>query len=588
MHIRSTISLVLLLLTLVHIVVAQTRPPANLAFSTAACAAVSIRKEWRTLTSEEQQKYIDAVVTLRNSPGLSRRVSDEWASFILQHETVRRTAHNSTRFLPWHRGFVRLWELALQAIDPTIIQPYWDWTMDSSNPAGSKVFSDFGGASQRAGEGPVQGSGRPGPDAPGPECIEATKFATIRQSYPDNNTCIARVHPVSFHDLNTVANLLKITDFAVFSQQLESIHGSVHVQLGGFAQPGGPTGYMSDVAHSPHDPLFMMHHAQVDRIFAMWQKENPNSPYPNPTEVLSSTDITLSTWTAASVWDITAPPLCYSYDTSVRPKSFVIATASSGAAAQGSGSSSSASHCSIFSGHVSSLYGVNGFGLHRGPARSSHRFGHHLSHEERVREAFMANIERERVARMGRFHNHHLRFLSHAAAAGANPSLPSYIDPSKTPQGYDGRTDPNKLTLVPPLPDWYIDDVGLPRALVRSFEHIWGLIVEFVNSITGYRDISCYAVAEESGFEYVQMTPEEEAALWKEKSCIVEGFIEVWKKLQRDLAAHGGDWMATIGDEVEAGSRWLREHAGARGRGVMGRPSAKRFEGGGDDIIVDL
>ena len=31
--------------------------------------------------------------------------------------------------------------------------------------------------------------------------------------------------------------------------------------------------------HSPNDPLFWLHHANVDRYFLAWQMEHPRSPY---------------------------------------------------------------------------------------------------------------------------------------------------------------------------------------------------------------------------------------------------------------------------------------------------------------------
>jgi tyrosinase len=34
---------------------------------------------------------------------------------------------------------------------------------------------------------------------------------------------------------------------------------------------------MSIVTYAAFDPIFMLHHTMVDRIFAMWQKLNPDS-----------------------------------------------------------------------------------------------------------------------------------------------------------------------------------------------------------------------------------------------------------------------------------------------------------------------
>ncbi|PQE14942.1 hypothetical protein CJF32_00002481 [Rutstroemia sp. NJR-2017a WRK4] len=50
----------------------------------------------------------------------------------------------------------------------------------------------------------------------------------------------------------------------------ESPHGSVHVAI------GGQYGHMSQLSYSAFDPIFWLHHANVDRLFAMWQAIYPN------------------------------------------------------------------------------------------------------------------------------------------------------------------------------------------------------------------------------------------------------------------------------------------------------------------------
>ena len=52
---------------------------------------------------------------------------------------------------------------------------------------------------------------------------------------------------------------------------LESIHNNIHNDV------GGPNGHMTILWYAAFDPAFWLHHANVDRLFALWQAINPNS-----------------------------------------------------------------------------------------------------------------------------------------------------------------------------------------------------------------------------------------------------------------------------------------------------------------------
>ncbi|KAF5022988.1 hypothetical protein F66182_4945 [Fusarium sp. NRRL 66182] len=62
-------------------------------------------------------------------------------------------------------------------------------------------------------------------------------------------------------------------NFTVFADSLENgPHGAIHQAVGGDLVP----------ATSPNDPLFFLHHAQIDRLWWIWQQKNPkqrNSDY---------------------------------------------------------------------------------------------------------------------------------------------------------------------------------------------------------------------------------------------------------------------------------------------------------------------
>lgn len=56
-----------------------------------------------------------------------------------------------------------------------------------------------------------------------------------------------------------------------FYDSLESLHDAIHGLTGGYG------GHMSFIPFSAFDPIFFLHHAMVDRIFAMWQALYPDS-----------------------------------------------------------------------------------------------------------------------------------------------------------------------------------------------------------------------------------------------------------------------------------------------------------------------
>src|SRR4029079_12901720 len=53
-------------------------------------------------------------------------------------------AHKGPMFFPWHREFLRQFELDLQAVsvDPNLTLPYWNWTKDQSMGDPGFPFTD--------------------------------------------------------------------------------------------------------------------------------------------------------------------------------------------------------------------------------------------------------------------------------------------------------------------------------------------------------------------------------------------------------------------------------------------------------------
>ncbi|RWA09877.1 hypothetical protein EKO27_g5246 [Xylaria grammica] len=69
---------------------------------------------------------------------------------------------------------------------------------------------------------------------------------------------------------------------------LEYIHNNVHILAGGYSLETG-LGHMSDVPVAAFDPLFWLHHCNVDRLFAMWQVLNWDEWWTAPDPSLANT-----------------------------------------------------------------------------------------------------------------------------------------------------------------------------------------------------------------------------------------------------------------------------------------------------------
>ncbi len=63
---------------------------------------------------------------------------------------------------------------------------------------------------------------------------------------------------------------------------IESLHDTIHNIAGGFS------GHMSYIPFSAFDPIFFLHHANIDRIFAMWQTLYPDSGFSRRRQLLNS------------------------------------------------------------------------------------------------------------------------------------------------------------------------------------------------------------------------------------------------------------------------------------------------------------
>ncbi|KAM7188567.1 hypothetical protein V8F33_010532 [Rhypophila sp. PSN 637] len=222
------------------------------------------RKSWHTLTNIEKKAYLDAEVCLMSKPSTlylrgARTIFDDFQS---AHASLTEIVHYAGQFLPFHRLFVWEHEQALRReCGYTGAHPYWNETQDAGAFTTSILLD------------PVYGFGGNGVGAS--RCIADGPFANYTNAlgpgYAINDHCIDRTIQdfVSWaaHKQYMDRCLAKSTwlDFWV------CVEGAPHT-----AGHGGIGSQMSNPVSSPGDPLFYLHHAYLDMLWAKWQAQNPS------------------------------------------------------------------------------------------------------------------------------------------------------------------------------------------------------------------------------------------------------------------------------------------------------------------------
>jgi hypothetical protein len=215
------------------------------------------RKNAFKLTKKEQDTYIAAITAM---------IADGTYGMLVKiHADMSHNMHNMgtivsmLRFLPWHRAYLLRLEAELVKKEKTAFIPYWRWV-----------------------EGGV------------PSWLHAFKPTVDGIVNKRNNFTTA------ITDDARIAAVLGETNYNTFTDELErDPHNQGHVKL------GVP---MRNVPTAPADPIFWMHHGEVDRMWALWQIKNPGKG-----PILSGKDATMDPWadTVSSLDSIAT--LGYSY-----------------------------------------------------------------------------------------------------------------------------------------------------------------------------------------------------------------------------------------------------------------------------------
>ncbi|KAG2006355.1 tyrosinase central domain-containing protein [Coprinopsis cinerea AmutBmut pab1-1] len=323
-------------LTLVYLVAAVTAGPVKVPTTRAPCSKIDIFKEWRDLTINEKADYIRSVKCLMATPSKEDReaVTSRFEEFQATHILLTERVHPVGHFLPWHRHLGTLYFHALRD-ECGYKGPYafWDWSRDadSSLPlTDSPIFDPITGF---GGDG-VPGTYQLPPDPKGESftnigiyrgCIGDGPFkdALVHRGPGKLITthCIVRGIDESWRRAVVSSNINRIinnsTTFDRFMLLINSPHGAGHGIVGG---------EMLNIYSAGADPLFYLHHANLDRVWWKWQNADPTTrlyEISGPTTPGGRDEITLDfamdfpalgpNITVGEVMDSTTSPSCFTY-----------------------------------------------------------------------------------------------------------------------------------------------------------------------------------------------------------------------------------------------------------------------------------
>ena len=251
------------------------------------CTKPRLRREWRTLSTPEKDAYISAVQCLRTRPAILAQGS-LYDDFAYVHKCFGSYSHKAAAFLPWHRYFIFQYERFLRedcGYDGGL--PYWDWTRDWEDITRSPVFdaeTGFGGDGNATGEITV-GGGR---------CVVDGPFAGLKALRYDAEYephCLSRgflkgtvLKKMCGDDITPekVEGVLQMGDFESFMHALEEgPHIAISTGIRGdwvkFTVPYGKwldwgLGDFITLLTLEIDPLWFLHHSQLDRLWWIWQQ----------------------------------------------------------------------------------------------------------------------------------------------------------------------------------------------------------------------------------------------------------------------------------------------------------------------------
>ena len=111
---------------------------------------VMLRKSFTDLSDNERVRFANALNILFDEGKKDNLIQ---VNADLHAKYFNNGIHWGPAFLPWHRDYLRKFELAIQTIESDLFLPFWDWTRDDSRDIDIEPWkSIFGGRKNKDGK----------------------------------------------------------------------------------------------------------------------------------------------------------------------------------------------------------------------------------------------------------------------------------------------------------------------------------------------------------------------------------------------------------------------------------------------------
>lgn len=281
-----------------------------------------IRQEWNTLSVIDKNKYISAIKDLIKRKDSNQAIKPEIMSyhdFIHLHSTHTPWIHGDPMFLPFHRGMIRQFELAILSTkkwNKGLV--YWDWSKKYNTWYNDDIFNYLGNVYHK-----------------NSYCVLNGNFSqnayVLHTKYLLNNVSCLHRNNNETKKYNLISNdiinklLLSAPNYKTFQgDDTTNYHAMIHVIVGGLVNGNKEGGDFANPYYSPIDPIFYFHHGMIDKIWYQWQTLNNNKNMfdynDNKTENINyipkpySSIYNLPKWNVYNMLNLTNDILCYRYD----------------------------------------------------------------------------------------------------------------------------------------------------------------------------------------------------------------------------------------------------------------------------------